>query len=286
MPNSIGSPVKFGFGRLRKRSIGILDDISGVAAAYALRKLRKDYDGPIVEVRNSSGNLANIYAGANGELDITAYNNHVAGGTGYVKTLYDQSGNGRDASQSTTIKQPEIALSVANGKPAILYSNVYKSLKTAAFAHFPSKRGGFIIAAKNSSNLDQHGALVSTFDAAPTGYVFYAGRNLYKWYDGGKHNYQTSGDNYSAAIIQSIFRDGDTTAKFRRNGSLQHTWNQSNNQPSSGVLAIGNVTGDNGGYIGHIFDIIEFSSAIPAGSHNAIGNNMAARYGLSWTNVT
>lgn len=101
----------------------LLDYHPGAAAAYSLRSLSSSYTGPVVTVRRSSDDA---------EADFTA--SEVAGGAlatwvgandGFVKTWYDQSGNGRDATQATAGNQPTIVssgvLETLNSKPAILW---------------------------------------------------------------------------------------------------------------------------------------------------------------------
>ena len=96
---------------------GVLDGISNVAAAYSLRKLRSAYAGSAVRVRRSSDSTEqDIGFASDGEFDSAAFSAFVGGGTGFVKTWYDQSGNARDATQATTTKQPNIVLSAYNAK--------------------------------------------------------------------------------------------------------------------------------------------------------------------------
>jgi len=100
---------------------GLLDAYGGAAAAYSLRRLSANYAGPVVRVRRSSDNT---------EQDFTA--TQVTDGTlvafcgagdGFVRTWYDQSGNGRNVEQTTTASQPQIvsngALLTKNSKPTI-----------------------------------------------------------------------------------------------------------------------------------------------------------------------
>ena len=94
------------------------------AAAYSLRKLRAAYTGSAVRVRRSSDNAeVDIGFASNGDLDTTALLAHVGSGNGFVTTWYDQSGNARNATQTTAGNQPQIVASGAviteGGQPAI-----------------------------------------------------------------------------------------------------------------------------------------------------------------------
>jgi hypothetical protein len=86
-----------------------LDTYTGAAGAYSLRKLRSAYTGDAIRVRRSSDNTEqDIGFDANGHLDESALLSFVGAGNGFVRTWYDQSGNGRDAEQTTNANQPRI----------------------------------------------------------------------------------------------------------------------------------------------------------------------------------
>jgi hypothetical protein len=87
----------------------LLDDYQGAAAAYALRALNSLYTGPLVRVRRESDNAErDIRALYNGELNTSSLSSFSAGTNAYVATWYDQSGNAKDATQTTTSLQPKI----------------------------------------------------------------------------------------------------------------------------------------------------------------------------------
>jgi hypothetical protein len=116
----------------------ILDQLSAPsAAAYSLRKLRNAYTGSAIRVRRSSDNAeTDIGFTAGGDLNTAALLAHVGSGNGFVTTLYDQSGNGRNATQTTAGNQPRIvnsgALEASNGKPEIRFDGVDDYLAAAS----------------------------------------------------------------------------------------------------------------------------------------------------------
>jgi hypothetical protein len=102
----------------------LLDTYTGAAAAYSVRLLRTAYTGDAIRIREDSGNTeTDIGFDGNGDLDTAAIASHCGANNGYVVTWYDQSGNGNDATQSTTTQQPQIyngtATITENGKPTI-----------------------------------------------------------------------------------------------------------------------------------------------------------------------
>jgi hypothetical protein len=120
---------------------GLLDDYPGAAAAYSLRLLDSAYEGSAIRVRRASDNAEqDIGFDGNGDLDTSALATFCAGTDGFVKTWYDQSGNGNDAEQTTTGSQPKIYDSSTgviqeNGKPAVTYtSGTAVKLQSANFA--------------------------------------------------------------------------------------------------------------------------------------------------------
>jgi hypothetical protein len=109
---------------------GVLDLIFAIASvAYGLRRLRRLYTGFCIRVKRSSDNAQlDIGFDSQGNLDILALLAFVGTGSGFVTIWYDQSGNGRNATQTTAANQPQIVsngvLQTEGGKPAILFDGV------------------------------------------------------------------------------------------------------------------------------------------------------------------
>jgi len=103
---------------------------SGLAAAYSLRRVSASYSGFAIDVRRDSDNTtSSIGFNAAGNLDTGTLLAFVTGsantGSGFVTQWYDQSGNGRHATQTATGSQPLIvssgSLITENGKPAVRF---------------------------------------------------------------------------------------------------------------------------------------------------------------------
>lgn len=102
----------------------LLDIYPNAAAAYSLRKLRTAYTGSAIRVRRSSDNTETDIGFNNaGDLDTSALATFVGNGNGFVSTWYDQSGNNRNATQTTQADQPQIVrnglILTVNSKPCI-----------------------------------------------------------------------------------------------------------------------------------------------------------------------
>jgi len=117
----------------------LLEDYPGAEAAYSVRKIRGEYTGDAMRIREDSGNTeTDIGFDSNGNLDTAAIASHCGSANGYVVTWYDQSGNGNDATNSTTTQQPKIydgSNTISdNGRSAIEWDGVtrYESLSCSS----------------------------------------------------------------------------------------------------------------------------------------------------------
>jgi hypothetical protein len=116
----------------------LLDDYPNAAAAYSLRKLDKDYTGNAIRVRRSNDNSEqDIGFTSSGDLDTASLKTFVGAGNGAgVAIFYDQSGNGRNAVQSTAALQPTIMsngdIGRRGGKVAIIYDGTNDYLEAAS----------------------------------------------------------------------------------------------------------------------------------------------------------
>jgi len=104
---------------------GLLDTYSGATVAYsAARRLATAYTGALIRVRRSSDNTEQDigYDGSN-VLDESALTSFVGANDGFVTTWYDQSGNSKNATQSTASNQHRIVSSGIiekdGGKPCL-----------------------------------------------------------------------------------------------------------------------------------------------------------------------
>jgi hypothetical protein len=101
---------------------------TNIHAAYSVsRKLRAAYSGAAIRVRESGGDTeADIGFTSGGLLDTAALLAHVGSNDGFIRTIYDQSGNGRNLVNTTNAEQPRIALAGvvdtgADGNPAAVF---------------------------------------------------------------------------------------------------------------------------------------------------------------------
>ena len=120
-----------------------LDLVPNAEAGYSLRKLRTDYSGAAILVRNASNVEIDIEFIGN-ELDTATLLTHCGGGDGFVVTWYDQSLNGNDVTNASATGQPSIVLSGAvnllNSKSCINFdgSNDYLTMGVGSSLDYSS----------------------------------------------------------------------------------------------------------------------------------------------------
>ena len=112
----------------------LLDLYQNASAAYSMRRLRDAYTGSCIKVRRSSDNTEqDINFDTNGYLDENALTSFCSGTNGFVTTWYDQSGNGRNAIQTTAVSQPQIVSSgsviLENAKPCLKFDGSDDTLR-------------------------------------------------------------------------------------------------------------------------------------------------------------
>ena len=131
LDNSIHSFNRAGF-------VGLLDQYTGAAAAYSLRRLSVNTTN-VIRVRRSSDNAeADFTTDEITDGTLLAWVGNTASDNGLVTTWYDQSGNSNDATQGTAASQPKIVdagvLVEENGRPAVDFDGVDDFLKNTTIS--------------------------------------------------------------------------------------------------------------------------------------------------------
>jgi hypothetical protein len=116
----------------------LLDVYPSAAAAFSVRLLRTAYSGSAIRVRRSSDNTEQDIGFSGGNLDTSALTTFVGANNGFVTTFYDQSGNARNATQTTAANQPQIVVSgtvlTQGSKPIMKFTSSTQRLNTPSFS--------------------------------------------------------------------------------------------------------------------------------------------------------
>ena len=118
----------------------LLDTYSGAAAAYSLRLLDSTYTGFAIKVQdNVGGATQDIGFNVFGELDTTSLARYGGSNDVFVTAWYDQSGNGNNATQTSSVLRPKIYDGTTgtvvdnNGKPTLSFINDKVTLTNELF---------------------------------------------------------------------------------------------------------------------------------------------------------
>lgn len=90
-----------------------VDLFGNTAFCVSFRQVVSVYTGSCVRVRRSSDNAQQDINFVNGYVDTTELLSFCGAGSGYIHTWYDQSGNGRNVTQTATAMQPLVVNSGA-----------------------------------------------------------------------------------------------------------------------------------------------------------------------------
>jgi hypothetical protein len=194
----------------------LLDAFPNAAAAYSLRLLRSAYTGNCIEVRRSSDNTTQNIGFVNNVLDTASLLSFVGAGDGFVRTWYDQSGNGLNYSNTNVdTTQPRIVnsgvLETDLGKPIIRFISANSTRLTRA--------GGFLEMHNHSFfNIAKATLPISTQK------FFFSFRNNF---GNGGRIYNNYGDSFIRYVIGT-----DTTTQLNTSSFISSTVLMSGNSSS------------------------------------------------------
>lgn len=231
---------------------GLLDTYSGASAAYSLRRLSSTYTGALIRVRRSSDNTEqDISYDSNNVLDETALLAFVGANDGFVTTWYDQSGNTRNATNTTANKQPKIvsagSVLTQNSKPNINFTAQCLKIGTQVNLNGAS----YITFAGKSSTLNTStGAGILNYDASnDPSFRFGAGSsfngNQFLSYFNGGYAINSGNLGFTTYSLFTHTMTGSFTSSIYKNNVLQDTGTISGALTGSVTeLSIGRYTSD------------------------------------------
>jgi hypothetical protein len=246
---------------------GLLDTYSGAAAAYSLRLLDSTYTGDAIRVRRASDNTEqDIGFDVNGDLDTSALTTFCTGTNGFVKTWYDQSGNAKNATQSTTANQPKIydsstGVVTKNGKPAIQTTRasqhrlVASSVTLVASSNFAA----FAVYEESSSDLNNSGIFFS-----PTQHAMRTAADLYAsyYYNGGifSGNFVSGVTDVDDIQLVSSHADGTNLKIYTNGGNEVSSALLGTLDTTAGNLNLGNNDFGERALDGYLYEMIFYTS--------------------------
>jgi hypothetical protein len=259
----------------------LLDSYAGAAAAYSLRLLSWGYGGPVVRVRRSSDNTEDDFTAAqvsDGSLATWVG----AGNNGFVRTWYDQSGNGRHGQQPTSGSQPAIVTSgsllTTSGKPKITFTSQSLALGTSAVINDQTS----IHAVLQSSATGAAAAGLINYNSSPNDdpEIKYGKGSLVDSYLNGDFTYQYNAtlatqrrlicQVLSPGVTDTLFVDGSQVASLTRAGALS---------AACAEFTLGRFARVSGNRDGEIQELIVYTSGSGV-NRAAIDANINAHYSI------
>jgi hypothetical protein len=261
------------------------------SAAYSLRKLYCTYSGNLIRVRRSSDNTQQDIGFTNGaDLDTVALKTFVGAGSGFIVTWYDQSGNGRNATQATAANQPRIVnagvVHRQNGMPSINFRGASDYLNSTLTGVTASSGGGTITTVNivAQSNSGVAGTILSNGDAGTNRYNIHM-----PWSDG--TTYFDIGDISSGGRMTGIapwtllntgtfVRNGSSAIIYRNAMPVTYTVTMSSAVTNTAALTIGGSPAYTSYMVGYISEMCVFPSALSTAERDYFEWNQSKYYGL------
>lgn len=261
-------------------------------AAYSLRKLRTAYAGSAIRVRRSSDNAeTDIGFTASGDLDtvaLLAFTDHGGPGpgnqSGFVTVWYDQSGNARNAAQTTASNQPRIVdagvVESLNGLPALTFdgSNDFFGLSSGIllndnFTHVHSVLG------RSATGI--HSVDVGR-TAAPQGYgTWWHSNNVTYSLLRGTSYMTHGGSSATGSFVNGLVRNDSGTQAYR-NGTAFGVPQGAAATVNVTLNAVGRAQSETvGWHNGTMAEVIVGRSAISTADRQTLERNQGAYYGIA-----
>lgn len=246
------------------------------AAAYGFRKLRAAYNGSCLRIRRSSDNAEQDIGFVGTDLDTAAIATFIGGGSGFIRTWYDQSTNANNLGNAMTTAQPTYGSSqmTFDGTSDVLAFDssithtsgytVFTNLKandtatTKTILCSNSVAGALQLRLGTTElfTIVRVGQAVLATGATPT-----TTKTVTRWKSGSAGN--------------SVFINGVSDVSNATNAALT--------QP---VSIVGNTAALGADWFnGDMQEIIIYTADLGNTDSNTIGSNMATFAGTSWTNI-
>ncbi|MFY8187349.1 MAG: cadherin-like beta sandwich domain-containing protein [Flavobacterium sp.] len=228
-------------------------------SAYSLRKLNPNYSGNAIQVRRSDNVTQDIGFASNGDLNTSALLTFVGSQSAFVTIWYDQSGNGRNLTQSNTIRQPLIvnagSILSRNGKPTVYFDASNDGMVFSGGNYLATNPITVNLVAGSNAN-------TNTFRRAVQGsanWLIGPYNNQHSWYSG-NWNHQTNAP-WSTTNLEyiTVIQPSFTANTSFRNGVSQST---ANNKGLPLVLNLGTEGGYAEIFDGYISEVISFNQEL------------------------
>jgi trimeric autotransporter adhesin len=264
----------------------VLDSIStSVASAYSLRKLRAAYTGSAIRVRRGSDNAQQDIGFVGNDLDTASLSSFVGSGDGFIQTWYDQSGNNRNATQTSNGTQPRIVvagvLHTRGSRPAIRQETtqwilVPSGLSVSGGSWTVNYCAGMIAGGSKGR------VLTTGFSQQNWHFGFWGTRQQTAYFGGGTENSGISANDNMQ--VYTAIGAGASNALTYRNG-VQYNTSTPSTPPavnSSSLVATngGYASGSSEPSLSSICELILYGTSLSSIDRAFLDNNQISFYGV------
>lgn len=232
--------IRFKYPILKRRSrfgfSGLLDDLTGLVAAYSTRRLTGaswgTVDGifdPIVRIRRNSDNDEQTFSyDEDNELSKTDVSTFLSGANGYFTKWYDQSGNGYHLTQSTVSRQPLYNASGQNNRPVLECESSGDWMTNTAFVDFADEATIYCAYRFGDAGFNPSYSAINVCDDADVSSglaMYWTGGNVYaqSYSGGGTNNVVFARSKAQPMFLHTLTYKSDTFLKSYLNGASQGT---------------------------------------------------------------
>ena len=264
---------------------------SPAAPSYSLRLLSSSYTGAAIQVRRSNDNATMDIGFSSGNLDTAALKTFTGANNSYISIWYDQSGNGKNASQSNASLQPCIVSSGKiyrqNSNPTV-YFNGSNYLSTVPFNNGYPNSFTLAICAGVKTNTTYSTFGGKTRNNLPGPWDMYNDKVLISDGTGADNFTLTTPINSTTGFAQWIFQSNTTTSSAYINGESNGsgTTTLCSDAVYSTPIILGSRTDHVTSLNGWISEFITFPSVLSTADRKIIEHNQAAYYGITLTGMS
>lgn len=266
----------------------VLDQVSksNLAGAWSSRRLIGAYTGPADQVRRSSDNALADVGFLDENYNTSDLSAHVGGNSGFVRTRYDQSGNGRNLVQTSDSEQPRI---VNSGTHEVINSRI--AIRAVSDDHIQASVGSrnttqftLLLVISKGAYTSGGARYISTSYAGGNDYGESAAFNLNNYYSENRFGIENNAVSYDFAsnnntpIILSLTWNG-TSHVSRINGAQVASVSTSNALRFDTLrLFKGIVAGQ--ASLGSVCELVMYDRVLNLSELQTVENNMGAYYSI------
>ena len=252
---------------------------SDVVGAFSLRRLSSSYSGSVITVRRSSDNTETNIGFSGSGLDETALTTFCSGANCFVKTWFNQDGSGKNATQTTTSRQPKIYDSVTgiltqNGKPALSFNGTSQTFIVSNFTS--NALYTQLVLSNSTASFNEHGFGGDGFYTYSLGGSFVNARRTTRLEDGGASGFTGTGyklityqiNGLTATTASGVYSVGGSCRIFENDVEKPMTYRAAageraiaNNNSVTATLTIGSRSGTGAPFNNGLFqEILHFTT--------------------------